>query len=94
MTLLSIDNLIESKTKKSIMREVGERVGKVTYFEAIPLNVMGEILGRYNIDSAPLDGIYCWREGTASTQLGKNFWIYFTWYKMNSGKYETVCYIS
>jgi hypothetical protein len=38
--------------------------------------------------------IYCGREGKVHEQVGKRTWITFTWYKMGSGQYELVAYLS
>ena len=40
------------------------------------------------------DGIYCGREGSVHEQVGDRTWISLTWYKMESGMYEIVAYVS
>jgi len=40
------------------------------------------------------DAIYCGREGSVHEQVGDKTWISMTWYKMESGMYEIVAYVS
>jgi hypothetical protein len=38
--------------------------------------------------------IYCSEEGRSHEQVGANTWLSLTWYKMPSGRYEIVAYVS
>lgn len=40
------------------------------------------------------EAIYCGREGSVHEQVGDRTWISLTWYKMESGNYEIVVYVS
>ena len=38
--------------------------------------------------------IYCGREGSCISQVGEKSYLNLTWYKMESGNYEIVAYVS
>jgi hypothetical protein len=38
--------------------------------------------------------ILCGREGRIHEAVGHNRWLALTWYKMDSGRYEVVAYVS
>lgn len=76
------------------------------YYAAIPLKdinriiratVGGELL---NEDSTPLSCLLCGDDSRAMFDIGKpgiTYWnskLYMSWYRMPSGKYEIVAYIS
>ena len=63
-----------------------------TYTVGLPIQEFDAILEANCFQ--PLEGaIYCGREGQVNEQVGPKSWLTFTWYKMESGKYEIVSYI-
>jgi len=66
-----------------------------TYFSYIPLDKIEEILDRRGFDSSGLGSRpYHTPEGRDKIQVGHKTWLVLTWYKMPSGKYEVVMYLS
>lgn len=65
------------------------------YFPEIPIKLFETIFRFFEIDTEFLDGIYCGRSGRAEEKIpGTNlFWV-LTWYRMESGRYEIVAYVS
>jgi hypothetical protein len=71
---------------------VNSRLAEITYMPWIPLALFDVILTDNGFQT--LEGaIYCGREGQVNEQVGPKSWLTFTWYKMESGKYEIVSYI-
>lgn len=64
-----------------------------TYFESIPVQQVSNILTQNGFKGLE-DGIYCGREGRLNEQIGPKNWIAMTWYKLGSGRYEIVAYVS
>lgn len=44
--------------------------------------------------SALSDGVYCGEDGRIHEQVGPHTWLSLSWYKMESGRYEIVAYLS
>src|ERR1039458_7312714 len=40
------------------------------------------------------DGVYCGEDGRIHEQVGPHTWLSLTWYRMESGRYEIVAYLS
>jgi len=94
----------------------GELTKLPTYNEGIPLDLIENILQKYNLlllqeDNTPWSGFITGAEGHALFSLGyldtayeqngltaytpiENAGLSMSWYKMQSGKYEIVTYIS
>ena len=74
-------------------RRVNGRLhGLPIYHPFIPIEFFDEILE--SNDFQPLEGaIYCGREGQVNEQVGPRTWLTFTWYKMDTGRYEIVAYV-
>lgn len=88
-------------TKQSLCNKLNKALSKLTwgkYFPDIPLKSLGDIFNQYGVDIAFLDGIYCGRSGETSQLIpigdSKSIFWRMTWYKMESGNYEIVCYVS
>lgn len=63
------------------------------YHRWIPNQDIDEILAKSGF--SPLEeGIYCGREGRIQEKVGENSWFFMSWYKMPSGNYEIVSYVS
>ena len=81
------------------LQELGKR-----YYEKIPLQDIFSVLEKENIIPVAEDGTYwsgllCGRNDVAYINLKKlgekvNSFLVLMWYKMDSGKYEIVSYIS
>lgn len=61
------------------------------YFNSIPLQEIAAILAPFEL--ALQDGIYC-GDGETFEEIGHGVWFRMTWYKMTSGRYEIVAYVS
>ncbi len=78
--------------------KINRELNKLTtnkYFPEIPLRCFETIFKSFGIATDFLEGIYCGRSGETSCQIpgSKLFWR-LTWYRMESGRYEIVCYVS
>ena len=64
-----------------------------TYQDSVPLTEVSDLLVANGFE--PLeDMILCGREGKILEPVGRNRFLSLTWYKMESGRYEIVAYIS
>lgn len=63
------------------------------YHDGLPLTAIDEILASCGFSELE-PAIYCGREGTSTEQVGRNSFLTMTWYKMESGRYEIVTYVS
>jgi hypothetical protein len=86
------------KLKASEKSKINRELGKLTfnkYFPEIPLRCLATILNSFGLNTNFLDGIYCGRAGETNEEIsGTNVFFRMTWYKMESGRYEIVCYVS
>jgi hypothetical protein len=70
------------------------------YFSEIPLDVIFYIVRDHagqvvQEDGTPWSGLLCGDEGNTRFAIeGRKFFLYLSWYKMNSGNYEIVAYVS
>jgi hypothetical protein len=65
----------------------------LTYHDGVPLSHVNEILCVNGFN--PLDAmILCGRTGQLHESVGRNRWLSLTWYKMASGRYEVIAYVS
>lgn len=63
------------------------------YHDSVPLDTVNLLLRIYGFDELePM--ILCGRQGKLHEAIGQNKWLTLTWYKMESGRYEVVAYIS
>lgn len=80
----------ESRNRTLANQELGMLL---TYHPHIPTGDVDAILTAYGFK--PLEeAIYCGAEGRIHEQVGERTWIVLTWYKMPSGNYEIVSYLS
>jgi hypothetical protein len=64
-----------------------------TYHQSVPLDAVNGLLTHYGFNE--LDAmLLCGREGSLHENVGRNRWLSLTWYKMESGRYEVVAYVS
>lgn len=62
------------------------------YFPSIPISDIQTILDQFELKIE--DGIYCGATGESHEPIGNGCWLRLSWYRMESGKYEIVAYIS
>ena len=78
----------DTRWANRILYEVGQR-----FHDSVPLDIVNEVLrckGFNELESMLL----CGREGRLHEPVGRNRWLALTWYKMESGRYEIVAYLS
>lgn len=92
-------------TKQTTLNRINKAFGNEiqTYNDDIPLDTIFAIVARYGgtvVDEAgdPWSGFLCGVQGQATMAVNhpdhKNIFLTVTWYKMESGRYETVVYVS
>jgi hypothetical protein len=64
-----------------------------TYHDGVPVQAVSDLLVHYGFDALE-DMLLCGREGSLHENVGRNRWLSLTWYKMESGRYEVVAYVS
>lgn len=63
------------------------------YWVSVPLDRVNDALRCTGFDQ--LDAmLLCGAEGRLHENVGRNRWLALTWYKMESGRYEVVAYVS
>ena len=68
-------------------------IGIPTYTDGLPISTINSLLMAHEFN--PMEpAIYCGESGNVHEQVGDKTWISLTWYKMESGKYEIVVYLS
>lgn len=63
-----------------------------TYFPHIPTQEIKTILNEFGLDLE--DGIYTGRSGESIEHVGAGVYLRLTWYKLESGNFEIVAYVS
>jgi hypothetical protein len=70
------------------LRELGRQ-----YWASVPLDTVNALLLTYGFDELePM--ILCGATGRLHENVGRDRWLALTWYKMESGRYEVVAYVS
>ena len=69
------------------------------YLVAVPWNQIDNILSMHGFDPVMTDGnlstcINTGHEGRVHTQVGPTTWLLVSWYRMPSGRYEVISYVS
>jgi hypothetical protein len=82
--------MLKHDTKR--VNEVLHKLGR-SYHESIPLDLISALLEYNGFDALPAM-ILCGREGHIHESVGRNRWLAMTWYKMESGRWEIVAYVS
>ena len=85
-----MDTKTERKARNLVNRELH---GIGNYHPFIPVETIDTILVKHGFHAME-EAIYCGREGRCSELIGDYSYISLTWYKMESGKYEIVSYVS
>lgn len=81
--------------RQRLNKQANEALYKLglTYHESIPLATVDAILSAADLN--PLEAmILCGREGRIHEDVGNGLWLSLSWFKMTSGRYEIVAYIS
>ena len=84
----------EEMKLRRVANDIIANVTKVNYFDGLPVNTFKAVLIECGFNGEALDGIYTGREGQNTEQVGPNTWFTMTWYRMPSGRYEVVAYLS
>lgn len=79
--------VIDTRRVNSALHDMGN------YHDGIPLGVVNEILEARGFDALEVM-LLCGRQGSINEPVGRNRWLSLTWYKMESGRYEVVSYVS
>lgn len=64
-----------------------------TYHDSVPLETVNELLTHYGFDRLE-SMLLCGRQGRLHESVGRNRWLSLSWYKMESGRWEVVAYVS
>jgi hypothetical protein len=86
-----------NKTTRAQLNRVNREISALTsntYFDSIPLKELSAILEKHGLESSGLEGIYTGHEGTSKAQVALNAWLLISWYRMSSGRFEIVSYVS
>lgn len=86
-----------TKEVKKAMKAVNDYLmGMGQYFMGLPLDRMFEVLraNGFEVTEENLLGVYCGAEGRVHEAVGAGVFFTMTWYKMPSGRYEVVAYVS
>lgn len=81
---------LPAKYRARINREL-DKLCK-NYFKEIPITEIQSILNEFELNIP--EGIYCGREGESMEEVGHGVWLRMTWYKLESGNFEIVAYVS
>ena len=91
---------------KKLNKEISKVIKKndSCYFDKLPIEQINDCLKKYNFELLNEDGtkfcaFFCGENGRASINYGKlndvveNSTLYFSWYKVPSGRYEIIMYV-
>ena len=86
---------MDAKSERRARREVNAHLSDMgaRYHDGIPVQEIDGILCQHGFNATE-PAIYCGREGRAHEQVGEKTWLSLTWFKMPSGRYEIVAYVS
>ncbi len=89
-----LDKSLESKMRRKASAAIGKFLDAV-YFDHIPLAQIDAILEEHGFNSSgQLCGLLAGAEGRMHIQVGPNTWLAMNWYRMESGRYEVLGYLS
>ena len=91
-------NLVLAEARKRLARDtrhvndILHEMGRASH-DGVPLDRVNDALRARGFDElAPM--ILCGREGRLHEAVGRNRWLALSWYKMESGRYEVLAYVS
>lgn len=79
----------DTRHVNAILSEMNHNV----YHDGVPLDRINDALRCTGFDELE-DMLLCGREGRVHQSVGRNRWLLLTWYKMESGRYEVIAYVS
>jgi hypothetical protein len=85
-----MDAKTETRQRSRVNRELQQLP---IYNDGLPISLIDDILTKHGFNATE-PAIYCGREGTSNAQVGDRTYLSLTWYKMESGRYEVVTYVS
>ena len=89
----------EAREERRVLRGNTKSVNEYLYelgrafHVSVPLDRVNDVLRVYGFDELE-SMLLCGREGRLHEPVGRNRWLALTWYKMESGRYEIVAYLS
>lgn len=86
----------EKRKRARMLKRVNDalwKLGHNVYHDSVPLGLVDEALSHADFDPLPAM-ILCGRSGRLHEPVGHNRWLTLEWYKMESGRYEVVAYVS
>jgi len=75
------------------VNRVLDEMNRNVYHDGVPLNRVNDALRAHGFDELEAM-ILCGREGRLNEPVGRFRYLSLTWYKMESGRYEVVAYVS
>ena len=91
-----IDTRTPSQRLSTDTRGVNKVLGEMnhnTYHDGVPLDRINDALRAHGFDELePM--LLCGAEGRLHEPVGRERWLAVTWYRMESGRYEVVAYVS
>lgn len=89
---LTFDNRSQEKRAMAAVNRKLHTLGQ-RYHKGLPLAEVSAMLTEEGF-SGMSDGVYCGSEGRVHEQVGPHTWLALSWYRMESGRYEIVAYLS
>jgi hypothetical protein len=85
-----MDTKTESRNRQRVNRELQ---ALPIYHDGLPLATIDAILVKHGFNATE-PAIYCGASGSCTDKVGPRTYLSFSWYKMESGRYEIVSYVS
>lgn len=83
----------EATRRARANKELAKKICSV-YWSHLPIDDIAKIINTHGFDGSALDGFYTGHQGKVHEKVGKNTYIVITWYRMPSGNFEIVAYLS
>ena len=85
-----------SKQLNAMIRTANKAISQLPTYAPLGewIDRLAEILKANGFDATELNGFYCGHEGRTNQPVGHNKNVFITWYRMQSGSYEMIGYIS
>jgi len=85
---------IEQRKARNRANMAIRKLTRDVYFASIPVSELQGILSSVGFNPSPLDGIYTGAQGTTCDKIDTHTTFAMQWYRMPSGRYEIVAYLS
>lgn len=93
-----IAEVMDTKKERSARARINDAIHRLTlnkYFKTIPVHELVEILKKEGFKGEELEShIFQETQGRLTVQVGPRSVLTMSWYKMPSGNYEIVAYVS